>query len=57
MGKTENYNLLDEDWIPVLYTDGRYCRVGIKTVLREAGKNWKKARGCSPTWWTASWQI
>ncbi len=28
------YNLLDEHWIPVLYHDGRWERVGIEIVLR-----------------------
>jgi CRISPR system Cascade subunit CasA len=34
---TENYNLLEEDWIPVLRTNGRAERVGIRTALLEAG--------------------
>lgn len=33
-----NYNLLDEEWIPVLYHDGRYQRVGIRKALEEAGQ-------------------
>ena len=32
------YNLLDEKWIPVLWTDGIYSRVGIKKALTEAHK-------------------
>lgn len=35
---TTNYNLLDEQWIPVLYRDGTYKRVGIRTALEEAGQ-------------------
>jgi len=35
-GKPNKYNLLDEEWIPVLYCDGERCRVGIKTALSEA---------------------
>ncbi|HPC93320.1 MAG TPA: type I-E CRISPR-associated protein Cse1/CasA [Sedimentisphaerales bacterium] len=35
---TANYNLLDEHWIPVLYRDGRYDRVGIRNALEEAGQ-------------------
>lgn len=35
---TANYNLLDEQWIPVLYRDGRYERVGIRKALEEAGQ-------------------
>jgi CRISPR type I-E-associated protein CasA/Cse1 len=30
------YNLLDEKWIPVLWADGKYSRVGIKSALTEA---------------------
>ena len=33
-----NYNLLDEDWIPVLYHDGRWERVGIRKALEDAGQ-------------------
>ncbi|NQT84083.1 type I-E CRISPR-associated protein Cse1/CasA [bacterium] len=33
-----NYNLLEEQWIPVLMTDGKYCRVGIKDALTQAGR-------------------
>jgi hypothetical protein len=33
-----DYNLLDEKWIPVLYRDGRYQRVGIRKALVEAGQ-------------------
>lgn len=36
--KTENYNLLIEDWIPVLWNDGRYSQVGIMEALRQAGR-------------------
>jgi len=32
------YNLLDEKWIPVLYRDGRYERVGIRKALADAGR-------------------
>ena len=32
------FNLLTERWIPVLYTDGRYERVGIRQALTEAGR-------------------
>ncbi|MBI4289611.1 MAG: type I-E CRISPR-associated protein Cse1/CasA [Chloroflexi bacterium] len=32
------YNLLDEPWIPVLYTNGTACRVGIKNALTQAGR-------------------
>ncbi len=32
------YNLLDEQWIPVLYHDGRWERVGIIKALKEAGQ-------------------
>ncbi len=35
---TMNYNLLDEQWIPVLYRDGRYDRVGIRKALEDAGQ-------------------
>lgn len=34
--KTEHYNLLVEDWIPVLWSDGRYSRVGIIEALTKA---------------------
>ncbi len=33
-----SYNLLEEHWIPVLYRDGRYARVGIRTALGESGR-------------------
>ncbi len=33
-----NYNLLEERWIPVLWTDGEYGRVGIRTALTKAGR-------------------
>lgn len=33
-----NYNLLDEHWIPVLYHNGTWKRVGIRTALFEAHK-------------------
>ncbi len=32
-----SYNLLDERWIPVLYADGRWERVGIRKALEDAG--------------------
>lgn len=32
------YNLLEEKWIPVLYTDGKTDRIGIWQALTEAGK-------------------
>jgi CRISPR type I-E-associated protein CasA/Cse1 len=35
--KTENYNLLVEDWIPVLWTNGKFSRVGIREALTQAG--------------------
>lgn len=31
-----DYNLLDEDWIPVLYRNGDWRRVGIRKALEEA---------------------
>ena len=34
---TEAFNLIDEPWIPVIYADGRYQRVGIRTALEQAG--------------------
>lgn len=35
--KTENYNLLVEDWIPVLWNNGQFGRVGIMEALTQAG--------------------
>lgn len=35
--KTEHYNLLIEDWIPVLWNDGTYSRVGILEAFTKAG--------------------
>ncbi|GMU94195.1 MAG: hypothetical protein AMXMBFR4_32530 [Candidatus Hydrogenedentota bacterium] len=32
-----HYNLLDENWIPVLYQNGEYKRVGIRKALQDAG--------------------
>jgi hypothetical protein len=31
------FNLVDEQWIPVLRRDGRYERVGIQRALTESG--------------------
>jgi len=33
-----NYNLLDEHWIPVLYCDGTWERVGIRQALEDADR-------------------
>jgi len=33
-----NYNLLEEKWIPVLYHDGKWDRVGIRKALEDAGR-------------------
>jgi hypothetical protein len=33
-----SYNLLEENWIPVLYADGRFERVGIRQALAKAGR-------------------
>jgi hypothetical protein len=33
-----DFNLLDEPWIPVLYRDGQYQRVGIRRALQDAGR-------------------
>jgi len=33
-----SYNLLDEQWIPTLWTDGKVTRVGIKEALTQAGR-------------------
>jgi hypothetical protein len=32
------FNLIDEKWIPVLYADGRWDRVGIREAFTEAGR-------------------
>lgn len=32
------YNLLDEQWIPVLYRNGEYTRVGIRRAFEDAGQ-------------------
>ena len=32
------YNLLDEEWIPVLYRNGDWKRVGIRKALEDAGR-------------------
>lgn len=32
------YNLLEENWIPVLGTDGSYCRLSIKGTLMQSGR-------------------
>jgi len=31
-----SYNLLDEKWIPVLYHDGKWERLGIRRTLADA---------------------
>lgn len=33
-----NYNLLDKEWIPVLYRNGDWKRVGIRKALEDAGR-------------------
>lgn len=33
-----DFNLIDEEWIPILGTDGKPRRVGIRTALTEAGR-------------------
>ncbi len=33
-----DYNLLDEKWIPVLYRDGRWERVGIRKAIKDAAQ-------------------
>ncbi|WP_428939784.1 type I-E CRISPR-associated protein Cse1/CasA [Fontivita pretiosa] len=35
---TDSFNLVKDEWIPVLYCDGRFARVGMRTALSEAGK-------------------
>jgi len=35
--QSRNYNLLDERWIPVLWTDGTPRRVAVRAALTEAG--------------------
>jgi CRISPR type I-E-associated protein CasA/Cse1 len=32
------YNLLEEEWIPALWVDGRYSRIGIMEALTQAGR-------------------
>lgn len=32
------YNLLEEQWVPVLWTDGKAGRVGIVEALTQAGR-------------------
>ena len=34
----KSFNLVEQDWIPVLYTDGHFRRVGIWRALTEAGR-------------------
>jgi CRISPR type I-E-associated protein CasA/Cse1 len=36
--KTEHYNLLIEDWIPVLWNNGEFSRVGIGEAFRKASR-------------------
>ena len=33
-----SYNLLEERWIPILWTDGKVSWVGIKEALAQAGR-------------------
>jgi hypothetical protein len=37
-GEPTGYNLIDEPWIPVLWCNGRFSRVGIREALIEAGR-------------------
>jgi hypothetical protein len=32
------YNLLEEEWIPVLWADGKFSRLGIREALAQAGR-------------------
>ena len=34
----DSYNLLHQPWIPVLYRDGTWDRVGIRKALEDAGQ-------------------
>ena len=36
--KPQNYNLLEEPWIPVLRNDGQTDRVGLREALGQAGR-------------------
>ena len=36
--KSDNYNLLEEKWIPVLRSNGKFDHVGIYTALNEADR-------------------
>ncbi len=36
--KYKNYNLLEEQWIPVMWANGRTSRVGIREALTQAGR-------------------
>jgi hypothetical protein len=36
--KNKNYSLLEESWIPVLWNDGTFNRVGIREALTRAGR-------------------
>jgi len=38
LNPNENFNLLKENWIPVLWNNGKVTRVGIKEALTQAGK-------------------
>lgn len=38
INKSESFNLIDEKWIPVLYHDGAWERVGIRDALQNAGR-------------------
>ncbi len=33
-----DYNLIEEPWIPVLFHNGKWERVGIRKALAEAGR-------------------
>jgi len=37
LNPNENYNLLEQNWIPVLMTNGEFKRVNIKDALTQAG--------------------
>jgi CRISPR type I-E-associated protein CasA/Cse1 len=36
--KPKDFNLLEEQWIPVLWSDGKVSRVGITEALKQAGR-------------------
>jgi hypothetical protein len=55
--KPMNYNLLVEQWIPILMTDGRYARVPTRVGVNRTRRNSKTSIPAQSTLRSASFSI